>query len=76
MRPARASGTGIVTGGVELGSVRRLLVIAVLLLAGLVIPHGPGREFVRYLADHDHLSVPYVRDCHGLFPHHSECRHS
>lgn len=45
--------------------------VAVLSTMALATPVG-APEAVEYAEDH--LDVPFVRDCHGLRPHHSECR--
>ena len=47
-------------------------IVAVLALAALAWPPG-ATAAVRWVADHDMVDVPYVRDCHGIFRHPSEC---
>jgi hypothetical protein len=47
----------------------------VVAVAGLVlIAHPPGTTaVVDWVAAHDRIDVPYVRDCHGVFRRPEEC---
>jgi hypothetical protein len=47
-------------------------IVAVGALVVLAYPAG-ATAMVRWVADHDMIDVPYVRDCHGIYPHHAEC---
>ena len=57
-------------------------IVAVVVLAGLArgfggapqdaLPPGTARV-VTWIANHDMVDVPYVRDCHGIFRHPDEC---
>jgi hypothetical protein len=48
-------------------------IVAVTALAVLAFPAG-ATSVVRWVADHDMVDVPYVRDCHGIYRHPDECR--
>jgi len=40
----------------------------------VVLACPPGATAaVRWIANHDLIDVPYVRDCHGIFRHPDEC---
>jgi hypothetical protein len=52
-------------------SARRLVAVAA--MAALVFPAGTT-SVVHWIADHDMIDVPYVRDCHGLYRHPEECQ--
>ena len=41
-------------------------VVAVAALALIAYPPG-STAIVNWVAAHDHVDVPYVRDCHGIF---------
>ena len=47
-------------------------VAAVVVMAALVYPPGAASA-LRWVADHDMIDVPYVRDCHGIYRHPDEC---
>jgi hypothetical protein len=54
--------------------VTRLARRIVALVAMAVLAWPPGATaMVRWVADHDMVDVPYVRDCHGIFRHPDEC---
>jgi hypothetical protein len=46
--------------------------VAVMAMAVLAFP-PEATAAVRWVADHDMVDVPYVRDCHGIFRHPQEC---
>ena len=47
-------------------------VVAVTCLALVVYPPGTT-AVVDWVAAHDRIDVPYVRDCHGIFRRPEEC---
>ena len=47
-------------------------IVAVAALAMLAYPPGTT-AVVHWVADHDMVDVPYVRDCHGLYRRPAEC---
>jgi hypothetical protein len=49
---------------------RRLVAVAA--LAVLAYPPGTTTA-VHWIAEHDMIDVPYVRDCHGLYRRTEEC---
>ena len=49
---------------------RRLVAVAA--LAALAYPPGTT-AVVHWVADHDMVDVPYVRDCHGIYRRPAEC---
>lgn len=53
-------------------SVLARRIVAVAALAVLAFP-AASTTAVRWVADHDMVDVPYVRDCHGIFRHPQEC---
>jgi len=49
---------------------RRMAAVAAL----AVLAYPPGTTaVVHWVADHDMVDVPYVRDCHGLYRRPAEC---
>lgn len=49
---------------------RRIVAVAAL----AVFAYPPGTTaVVHWVADHDMVDVPYVRDCHGLYRRPAEC---
>jgi hypothetical protein len=52
-------------------STRKLVALATIIV--LATPFGTPAvlEFIQ-----NHVNVPFVRDCHGFRPHHSECHHT
>jgi hypothetical protein len=55
--------------------VPRLVRQAVAVAAVVALAFPPGTvAALTWLANHDMVDVPYVRDCHGLFRHPQECR--
>ena len=58
------SGTGVTK------LARRIVVVAA--LAALASPPGTT-AVVHWVAEHDMVDVPYVRDCHGLYRRPAEC---
>jgi hypothetical protein len=56
-------------------SVLARRMVAVAAMATLAFPPG-ATATVRWIADHDMVDVPYVRDCHGIFRHPQECPQS
>jgi hypothetical protein len=49
---------------------RRIVTLAA--MAVLAYPVGTTAT-VRWVADHDMVDIPYVRDCHGIYRHPAEC---
>jgi hypothetical protein len=47
-------------------------IVAVAAFAVFVYPPGTT-AVVHWVADHDMVDVPYVRDCHGLYRRPAEC---
>ena len=47
-------------------------IVALATMAVLAYPVGTTAT-LRWVADHDNVDIPYVRDCHGLFRHPQEC---
>jgi len=54
--------------------VRRVALVAAA-LAALVVSGTPTTA-IDWVAAHDMVDVPYVRDCHGILRHPEECRPS
>jgi hypothetical protein len=41
--------------------------------AALVVASGTPTTLIDWVAAHDMVDVPYVRDCHGILRHPEEC---
>ena len=59
---------------------RRAVAVAAMAMLAWGLGGVPRNEWppgataaVRWVADHDMVDVPYVRDCHGIFRHPQEC---
>jgi hypothetical protein len=47
-------------------------IVALAAIAVLAYPPGASAT-VRWVADHDMVDIPYVRDCRGIYRHPVEC---
>ena len=41
--------------------------------AAVVVASGTPTTVIDWVAAHDRIDVPYVRDCHGILRHPEEC---